>query len=692
MPAEVHHANDKPRENNNSSGTYRFSSFGSPIMAHRVSEPHYVMATLLTASMISPPLPITTTTTTTDNNNNDLALSNGSSHRQRRRRSSTSTTSTNSSHNDDRKASRVSGIVGFGGVVLMVLLLGVVAVVMIVLIVTQRGTGTTAAAMDPTANNTTIMPTVPPSSSSSSSETNNNNSNNNNNNTSDLFFLPLGPPMDGDVYSQHGLSLSSNEDGTRWAVADYKSVHVYEIKEVPTSTSTATMTTSIVQLGPDLYPSDYNNNNNNLDYTTTSMESFPFRSSVVVELSNNGDFVAIGWPLHDGNFSSSSSDNNNNNNNKNVGMVEVYRYNSTDSSGGAAWQQVGNSIFGTMAGAFFGASISLSDDGGILAVGATGSFSSQDQTNPNSTTTNSSSSSNGTGSSSDGGGGGGGYAQVYTLNQGVWYPQGQLVTGAELQLQVYSVSLSGLGTSIAVSGIPTLPNGAVAKVFQWYAGDWTLRGTLGIGRGDSTTASSSSGEDTTSYLCAMSADGTTVAVSNYYVSDTAAAESTSTSTSTRSGWWLSVRAMTWSDTSQEWELMGNRTIHGNSTVELKSGYFISISRDGRRIAMGDPGRRLETAGATGHAHIFEYQEQKASSSSSVKENDYIGYTTTSSSTSSWVWTQLGPNIWGEAAGDQFGYAVSLSGNGQRLGVSAPFNRGQGQERGRFQVIAIASEL
>ena len=41
-----------------------------------------------------------------------------------------------------------------------------------------------------------------------------------------------------------------------------------------------------------------------------------------------------------------------------------------------------------------------------------------------------------------------------------------------------------------------------------------------------------------------------------------------------------------------------------------------------------------------------------------------------------------------AAGDQFGYSVSISGDGNRLAVSAPYNRGTGQERGRIQVYQV----
>ena len=80
--------------------------------------------------------------------------------------------------------------------------------------------------------------------------------------------------------------------------------------------------------------------------------------------------------------------------------------------------------------------------------------------------------------------------------------------------------------------------------------------------------------------------------------------------------------------------------------------------------MGDPGARVQGQGAvSGHAHFFEFKDIE--------------------------WIQAGPNYEGEAAGDQFGYAVALSGNGDFLVAGAPFNRAAGEERGRVVVLTEA---
>ena len=47
--------------------------------------------------------------------------------------------------------------------------------------------------------------------------------------------------------------------------------------------------------------------------------------------------------------------------------------------------------------------------------------------------------------------------------------------------------------------------------------------------------------------------------------------------------------------------------------------------------------------------------------------------------------QLGPNIIGEAAGDNSGWAVSLSGNGNRIAIGAPANDGNGNFSGHVRV-------
>jgi hypothetical protein len=240
--------------------------------------------------------------------------------------------------------------------------------------------------------------------------------------------------------------------------------------------------------------------------------------------------------------------------------------------------------------------------------------------------------------------GNGGYAEVYFLNSGSWNQVGGTILESQQQLAVFSVSLSNDGTTLAVGGVPATEDGAVALVFLRVAGNWQERGS-GI---DGPTAI---GE--TIYLADISGDGNTIVVSNYYTNDAKA----------NTGLDLDVRAFAWSDDADDWEQLGQNMHAG--FLDEKSGYFVSLSEDGRTIAMGDPGARGEGDGAVaGHAHFFEFKNGE--------------------------WIQVGPNYEGEAAGDQFGYAVALSGDGDSLVAGAPYNRGLGEERGRVVVLKAAA--
>ena len=49
------------------------------------------------------------------------------------------------------------------------------------------------------------------------------------------------------------------------------------------------------------------------------------------------------------------------------------------------------------------------------------------------------------------------------------------------------------------------------------------------------------------------------------------------------------------------------------------------------------------------------------------------------------WSQLGSDIDGEAAGDQFGYSVSMDSNGDQVAIGAPTNDGNGEDAGHVRV-------
>jgi len=101
-----------------------------------------------------------------------------------------------------------------------------------------------------------------------------------------------------------------------------------------------------------------------------------------------------------------------------------------------------------------------------------------------------------------------------------------------------------------------------------------------------------------------------------------------------------------------WKQIG-KDIDGEKAFDY-SGWSVSLSNDGKRVAIG----ALENDGYnskenSGHVRVYEYKS----------EVEYIG------------WKQLGQDIDGEALNDQSGSSVSLSSDGNRVAIGAIFNDG-----------------
>ena len=90
----------------------------------------------------------------------------------------------------------------------------------------------------------------------------------------------------------------------------------------------------------------------------------------------------------------------------------------------------------------------------------------------------------------------------------------------------------------------------------------------------------------------------------------------------------------------------------------QSGFSVSLSSDGTRVAIGAPAKRRQRQSA-GHVRVYEY--------------------------SGGGWAQLGTDIDGEAANDQSGYSVSLSSDGTRVAIGALANDGNGSSAGHVRV-------
>ncbi len=146
----------------------------------------------------------------------------------------------------------------------------------------------------------------------------------------------------------------------------------------------------------------------------------------------------------------------------------------------------------------------------------------------------------------------------------------------------------------------------------------------------------------------------------------------------------------------------------------ESGYSVSVSSDGSRVAIG--AWRNDGAGSdAGHVRIYEFDgaswTQLGADIDGEAAGDMSGGSVSLSSDGSRVaigahlndgagnyaghvriyefdggsWTQLGADIDGEAADDQSGFSVSLSSDGSRVAIGARYNDGAGADAGHVRI-------
>ncbi|MBW2963105.1 T9SS type A sorting domain-containing protein [Mesonia aestuariivivens] len=187
------------------------------------------------------------------------------------------------------------------------------------------------------------------------------------------------------VYEQFGPIVTISNDGTKIAVGSWASnvqgsesgqVDIYELNN-----------NTWTQLGNSINGSSANDN-----------------FGISISLSENGNIIAIGAPNYNGNLND-------------IGQVKIYALNN------GQWSQLGNTLQGTESNHFFGASVSLSNNGNTLAIGAPG-FGNDDS----------------------------GQINVYSFSAGNWNLLGNSINGDNNDNffgQV--VELSGDGNSIAIT-------------------------------------------------------------------------------------------------------------------------------------------------------------------------------------------------------------------------------------------------
>ena len=321
---------------------------------------------------------------------------------------------------------------------------------------------------------------------------------------------------------------------------------------------------------------------------------------ISISFSDDGTIVALG---------ASGADDNGDNS----GHVRIFQ------NVAGTWTQIGSPIGGEAANDGSGSSVSLSADGSIVAIGASGNDLGGDPNGP-------------TGQS--------GHVRVYQNIAGTWTQIGQDIDGiAGGESSGRSVSLSADGSIVAI-GAPLNDNGdsntGQVRIYQNIGGTWTQ-----IGGGiDGENANDQSGNS-----ISLSSDGTIVAIGALQNDDNG-------SNSGHTRIYQNI-AGTWTQIGQD--------IDGENTNDL-SGSSISLSSDGSIVAIG-ASQNDGNGSNSGHTRIYR---------------NVAG-----------TWTQLGNDIDGEAANDRLGDAVALSKDGTTVIVGSPGHNATAIQGGQAQVFTTA---
>jgi len=370
-------------------------------------------------------------------------------------------------------------------------------------------------------------------------------------------------------------------------------------------------------------------------------------SGYSVSLSADGQRVAIGAPGHDG----TDTD---------AGQVRIYEWS------GTAWGQVGLDIDGEAAGDQSGWSVSLSADGQRVAVGAIGN---------NGFT---------------------GHVRVYEDIAGVWTKIGDDIDGEAASDQSgYSVSLSANGQRIAIGARLNAANGTNSghvRIYQDNAGVWTQIGTDIDGE---------NANDQSAFSVSLSANGQRVAIGAPF----------NAGNGSRSG-----HVRIYEDIAGTWTQMGV-DIDGEATNE-EYGWSVSLSADGQRVAIG---ATAVLTGSAGYVRIYEWSGSawnKVADIEGEQPDDRSGISVSLSADGqrvaigangndgtgtdaghvriyedlAGIWTQIVDDIDGEAAGNESGRSVSLSADGQRVAIGAPYNNGNGISAGHVRAFQLVNPL
>jgi hypothetical protein len=369
-----------------------------------------------------------------------------------------------------------------------------------------------------------------------------------------------------------------------------------------------------------------------------------------VFLSSDGNILAIGA----------------NGNGNDSGHVRVYQ------NIAGNWSQIGSDIDGEGLSDNSGISVSLSDDGSILAIGAF---------------------------LNDGGGSNSGHVRIYQNIAGNWTQIGTDIDGEAADDQSgTSVSLSSDGSIIAIGANGNDGNGSNSghvRVYHSIAGNWTQIGADINGE---------AADDQSGFSVSLSSDGTILAIG----------ANLNDGNGLNSG-----HVRVYQNTAGNWAQIGS-DIDGEAADD-RCGFSVSLSNNGNILAIGAIGNDGNGPNA-GHVRVYqniagnwtqigadidgEVSSDNSGRSVSLSSNGNIlaigangndgngndsGHVRVYQNIAG-NWSQSGIDINGEAVSDSSGISISLSSDGSILAIGAFRNDGNGNDSGHVRAFNLTAIL
>ncbi|MDB4250923.1 T9SS type A sorting domain-containing protein [Flavobacteriales bacterium] len=289
-----------------------------------------------------------------------------------------------------------------------------------------------------------------------------------------------------------------------------------------------------------------------------------------------------------------------------------------------------------------------------------------------------------------------GHVRIYENTSGSWSQIGQDIDGEAYDNYSGVVSLSSDGSTVAIGAPYNDGNGSNSghvRIYENIGGSWSQIGQDIDGE---------AADDYSGGSVSLSSDGSTVAIG--------ALENDGNNTNSGHVRIYENIGGTWSQIGQD--------IDGGAAYDY-SGISVSLSSDGNTVAIGANGNDGNGSGA-GHVRIYENTSgswsQIGQDIDGEAAGDQSGWSVSLSSDGNTVaigaqknygngsdvghvriyenigssWSQLGQDIDGEASGDESGFSLSLSSDGHTVAIGAPYNDGNGTDAGHVRIYNFAN--